>query len=383
MGLSQSLSLSVSARRGVSLLALIRALFRSGEPGVWLDPNDITTLFQDTAGTDPVTAPGQTVARINDKSGNGNNATQATAASRPAYGIMPEGGVRNFVLNNRFGGATLGVVGSGGVAPNNTSLPSPGSGLSIEIIQVGTEEDRPYIDLRWFGTASATTFFQLNCNVPNAPAASETTWTFSSGVRLIAGALPVGGLYPAGNQVRLGINEFNSSSAFVTGSATVIHTSVGPDRQRLAHTTTLSGTTVSIRGQVELRAELSAEPIDFTLRIDTCQLEQSATPSAVQITAANGRSVTEAGKRSVGYLFNDEVDDSLIATIPDLGTDATLFFATEDGVTISGGETIGAGSFEALRGKKTFAVGAINRALTATETANVTKYLNQAAGVDL
>lgn len=63
------------------------ALFAASEPGAWYDPSDITTLFQDTAGTTPVTAAGQTVARINDKSGRGNHATQATAASRPIYQV--------------------------------------------------------------------------------------------------------------------------------------------------------------------------------------------------------------------------------------------------------------------------------------------------------
>lgn len=62
-------------------------LFAASEPGVWYDPSDLTTLFQDTAGTTPVTAPGQAVGRINDKSGRGNHATQATVASRPLYQV--------------------------------------------------------------------------------------------------------------------------------------------------------------------------------------------------------------------------------------------------------------------------------------------------------
>jgi hypothetical protein len=39
------------------------SLFASNEPGVWYDPSDISTLFQDTAGTIPVTSPGQTPAQ--------------------------------------------------------------------------------------------------------------------------------------------------------------------------------------------------------------------------------------------------------------------------------------------------------------------------------
>jgi hypothetical protein len=44
------------------------SLFAAGEPGVWYDPSDLTTIFQDNAGTTPVTAPGQTVGLMLDKS---------------------------------------------------------------------------------------------------------------------------------------------------------------------------------------------------------------------------------------------------------------------------------------------------------------------------
>lgn len=58
-------------------------LFRSGEQGVWYDPSDMATMFQDAAGTIPVTAVEQPVGRILDKSGRGNHASQSTSSSRP------------------------------------------------------------------------------------------------------------------------------------------------------------------------------------------------------------------------------------------------------------------------------------------------------------
>lgn len=61
---------------------LVGSLFASGEQGAWYDPSDLSTMYQDSAGTTPA-AVGQPVGRINDKSGRGNHATQATAASRP------------------------------------------------------------------------------------------------------------------------------------------------------------------------------------------------------------------------------------------------------------------------------------------------------------
>jgi len=43
-------------------------LFKLGEQGAWYDPSDLTTMFQDRAGTTPVTADGQPVGLILDKS---------------------------------------------------------------------------------------------------------------------------------------------------------------------------------------------------------------------------------------------------------------------------------------------------------------------------
>lgn len=57
-------------------------LFALGEEGGWFDPSDLSTLWQDTAGTVPAVV-GDPVGRIDDKSGRGNNALQATAGNRP------------------------------------------------------------------------------------------------------------------------------------------------------------------------------------------------------------------------------------------------------------------------------------------------------------
>ena len=67
-------------------------LFAQGEQGAWYDPSDLTTLFQDAAGTTPVTAAGQVVGRILDKSGRGNHATQTGATSlMPIYRMDANG----------------------------------------------------------------------------------------------------------------------------------------------------------------------------------------------------------------------------------------------------------------------------------------------------
>jgi hypothetical protein len=50
----------------------------------WIDPSDMSTMFQDAAGTIPVTALNQPVGLIKDKSGNNRHLTQATASQRPS-----------------------------------------------------------------------------------------------------------------------------------------------------------------------------------------------------------------------------------------------------------------------------------------------------------
>jgi len=82
--LRSPLSSPLAARRGGGAPSFDPAtLFASGEQGGWYDPSDFSTMFQDTAGTVPVTAVGQAVARINDKSGRGNHLTQSVLAARP------------------------------------------------------------------------------------------------------------------------------------------------------------------------------------------------------------------------------------------------------------------------------------------------------------
>ena len=51
-----------------TLNSLVLGLFSNGEPGFWLDPSDFSTMFQDSAGTTPVTAVEQPVGLILDKS---------------------------------------------------------------------------------------------------------------------------------------------------------------------------------------------------------------------------------------------------------------------------------------------------------------------------
>ncbi len=100
--------------------------------GAWYDPSDISTLFQDTGGATPVTASGQPVGRINDKSGNGNHWLQGTAAARPIYTVS--GGIHYLLCDGVDDGLSVTLAGIGAqpmevsmgvrllVAPGNAHL---------------------------------------------------------------------------------------------------------------------------------------------------------------------------------------------------------------------------------------------------------------------
>lgn len=64
-------------------------LFANGEQGWWIDVADLDTVFTDTAGTTRVQNIGDLIARVSDKSGNGNHFTKAVSGSRMALNQLP------------------------------------------------------------------------------------------------------------------------------------------------------------------------------------------------------------------------------------------------------------------------------------------------------
>ena len=72
-----------------ALQALISSLFGAGEPGAIYIPIPVVlgaqSLFQDAAGTVPVTADGDPVGKMIDQSGNGNHALQDNSSKRFIY----------------------------------------------------------------------------------------------------------------------------------------------------------------------------------------------------------------------------------------------------------------------------------------------------------
>ena len=103
-----------------NLSYLIRQAFRGGEVGFAYDPNDLTTLYQDAIGTIPVTASGQPVGLVLDKS-KGLPATtvlakQATFTFSPKGTVAPTTNSNDNYLGKSCVSVTFPQVASGGYA---------------------------------------------------------------------------------------------------------------------------------------------------------------------------------------------------------------------------------------------------------------------------
>ena len=109
--------------------------FLANEQGIWLDPSDMSTMFQDAAGTTPVTAVEQPVGKILDKSGRGNHFSQATSTARPTLSAR----VNQLLKTEQFDDATwakpnVTVTANAAVAPDGSTtmdrIAGTGSGVS-------------------------------------------------------------------------------------------------------------------------------------------------------------------------------------------------------------------------------------------------------------
>ena len=107
------------------------SLFAAGEQGVWYDPSDYTTMFQDSAGTTPVTAVEQPVGKILDKSGRGNHATQAISFNRPILSAR-----YNLLTKTEQFDDAYWTVTAGSIVPNATTDPLGGN--TADKLQVNT-----------------------------------------------------------------------------------------------------------------------------------------------------------------------------------------------------------------------------------------------------
>lgn len=109
--------------------------FASGERGFWVNPADLTSMKQDSAGTTAVTATGQSVGLINDLSGNGHHHSQATSGKRPV--LQQDGDGKHYLQFTKASSQFLGRAAELALAPGNDSI------VIVAGVQYDTLSDYP------------------------------------------------------------------------------------------------------------------------------------------------------------------------------------------------------------------------------------------------
>lgn len=121
--------------------------------GLWFDFNDISTLFQDTARTTPVTTNGQNIAGITDKSGSGNHVTTASTL-KPTYNT---GGVLGKCISFPTGNYSLATSYVPATGNNSRTICflvtniANGGGTDADFIGYGTNSSGQLYSLRRAG----------------------------------------------------------------------------------------------------------------------------------------------------------------------------------------------------------------------------------------
>lgn len=276
---------------------LIKSLFANNEQGFAYDPNDLTTMFQDAAGTVPVTGAGQPVGLLLDKS--------------RGLVLGPEKLVNGDFSN---GSANWAVLNSD----------------ATHVITFANEKVR-------FQSDTTTPVLSISqANVYEIDKWYEVTVVCSS---YVSGALKM----DAGN------------------GGVVIAAGLGTFKTKiLARTTTLN---------------LVRNTANVDITIDSISVKEIAGNHAYQTTSSM-RPLLAASPQRLDY---DIADDKLITTLPAQLTGCTVVRSVPNvGTQILTNQTI-----PATYNDNTDHCGliVINRALTATETSQITKLFNKAAGV--
>ena len=285
------------------------SLFAASEPGVWYDPSDLTTLYQDNLGATPVTAAGQTVGRILDKSGRGNHATQATSTQRPTYGINPIVGTRNLLTyTEQFDNAAWGKTNTT-VTANATAAPD--GTLTAESVAATAVNNQHYISYDNLNSVIPdNTNFALSCYFkPNG----RTTGSFS--IRLKNSSF-------AQVQYDLTTQTLTSSGGIVSSS--IENALNGFFRiVMVANSSSGAGFMSPAIGDT-----FSTYTGDGTSGIYVwgAQVELGSAATAYQKVVSQYE-VTQAGVQSVSYLAFDGVDDGMVTNTITPAIDKVQVFA--------------------------------------------------------
>ena len=277
----------------LSFEIVMKKLFANGEQGSYQDPNDLSTMFQDAAGTIPVTGAGQPVGLVLDKSKGLDLSSELLTA----------------------------------LSPLNSTLSSTLPPLTAT------------------STAASGAYGATKVNFAQAGKTYKVKMSWSGNAQLNAISLQCGG---AGGAPALTLPA--------TASGTIEAIFV-----------------VATNGPLNIYKNSSAIGQSFT--IDSLSIKELAGNHAYQTTSSM-RPLLVASPQRLDY---DTVDDKLTTTLPAQLTGCTVIRAVPNvGTQILTNQTI-----PTTYNDNTDHCGliVINRALTATETSQITNLFNKAAGV--
>lgn len=295
-------------RRAASgAVPVFATMFAAGEQGIWLDPSDLTTLFQDSAGTTPVTAAGQPVGKVLDKSGRGNHATQATAASRPTYGVVPFGGRRNLLTYSEQIDNAAWIKANASVTANAVTAPD-GATTADKLVETSATATHSAAQAY---TAASGAVVAFSAYIK----AGERSW-----VRLTANTAAGAN---ASAYFDIGTGAVGSIAG---GSATIVDAGGGWWRCTVSGTLTTTNPSCSVLLATGNGGQSYTGDGASGVYVWGTQLEIGAAATAYQ-KVVSAFDVTEAGTVSLSYLSFDGVDDFLVTPTITPGTDKVQVFA--------------------------------------------------------
>ena len=276
-----------------NLTQLIKSIFSNGEQGFFYDPNDLSTMYQNAVGTIPVTAVGQPVGLILDKS------KEVLRTEK--------------VVNPDFDSDTAWLK-----APNVTIS----NGSAIFNVAGGNPVLRQNVGL------TAGRWYEVTIDVTEVTSGSNTFRIYGTGGSDVIFNILSAGIYKAMTRARsdaTGLIGFSASST--------------------------------------------------SMKISSASVKELAGNHAYQTTSA-ARPILQDTPRRIDF---DTVDDKLITNLPAQLSGCTVIRSVPNvGTQILTGQTI-----PATYGDNTDHCGllVINRALTASETSQITRLFNKSAGV--
>jgi hypothetical protein len=192
-----------------------------------------------------------------------------------SLGLLIEEQRTNSIRNNTMAGA---VVGTPGTLPTNWTQTVLGSGLTSQVVSVGTQGGINYVDVRVSGTAGDALGWAVAFDgSTQIVASSGQSWSGSVYVAIIGGSL-------AGTTSQfLRIIERNGAGSYVTESNVTWNTigsSFGPSSRLSVTRPSMGEATGYVQAGMYFQTAIGAA-IDITLRIGLPQLEQGAFATSV------------------------------------------------------------------------------------------------------